>query len=237
MPRFQTLLVAYCTVLTTGFALALVSDVIAEQEKVSFREIDVQRINIREPDGTLRMTLSGQQAFPGMIIKGREQPHPGRKAAGMLFFNDEGTETGGLIFGGSLKNGKPTGGGSLTFDRYEQDQVIQVLETEDGERRTAGLIVSDRPDKRMDFAEIERGRLLPPGPQRSAAYARANLGGSPRVFVGRNADASSEMSLRDGQGRKRLILRVTEDGVATIQFLDEAGKTTRTVAVADPPAH
>ena len=47
------------------------------------------------------MVISNKADFPGIIIKGKETPHPDRKTAGMLFFNDEGTENGGLIFGGS----------------------------------------------------------------------------------------------------------------------------------------
>jgi hypothetical protein len=46
----------------------------------------------------------------------------------MLFFNDEGTENGGLIFSGPKnKDGKVIdSGGSLTFDQYEQDQIVQI---------------------------------------------------------------------------------------------------------------
>ena len=66
--------------------------------KEAFNEIDVQRINIVEPDGTVRMIISDTARAPGMIIKGKQYPHPdGRKVAGMIFYNDEGTENGGLI--------------------------------------------------------------------------------------------------------------------------------------------
>ncbi|REM99046.1 hypothetical protein DSI35_23130, partial [Mycobacterium tuberculosis] len=68
---------------------------------------------------------------PGVLIHNKEQPHP-RPMAGMLFFNDEGTENGGLIYNGSLdKNGKPSSGMSLTFDRYQQDQQMQLLGVDD----------------------------------------------------------------------------------------------------------
>ena len=59
----------------------------------SFDEIDVQRINVREPDGTLRMTISSMAKAPGLMFKGKEHPYPSRQAAGVLFFNDEGTES------------------------------------------------------------------------------------------------------------------------------------------------
>lgn len=37
------------------------------------------------------------------------------------------------------------------------------------------------------------------------------------------------LSLRDAAGRKRLMLKVTAAGEASIPFLDEAGKVVRTV--------
>ncbi|PXA05828.1 hypothetical protein DD898_12855, partial [Staphylococcus pseudintermedius] len=92
--------------------------------------IDVQRINVREPDGTLRMVISDQTRFPGLILHGKEYPHP-RSRAGMLFYNNEGTEQGGLIFAGKQgADGNVSSGLSLSFDRYEQDQHRRVYPTD-----------------------------------------------------------------------------------------------------------
>lgn len=44
----------------------------------TFEEIDVQRINLREPDGTLRMVVSNRTRFPGGMVKGREYINRGR---------------------------------------------------------------------------------------------------------------------------------------------------------------
>jgi hypothetical protein len=90
-------------------------------------ELDVKRINLLEPDGTLRLVISNRANFPGLIVKGKEYPHD-RQTAGMLFFDDEGTENGGLIFGGSKdKDGKVESWGHLSFDQYQGDQIM-VLE-------------------------------------------------------------------------------------------------------------
>src|SRR5215467_13940003 len=97
-------LAIYTGVLTVVFAMTVFSGFAPKSKKTTFEEITVQRINIVEPDGTLRMVISDKTRFPGIILKGQEHPHPSRKTAGMLFFNDEGTENGGLIFGGA--NGK-----------------------------------------------------------------------------------------------------------------------------------
>jgi hypothetical protein len=96
----------------------------------------------------LRTVISNKARFPGLIIRGKEHRHP-RPQAGMLFFNDEGTENGGLIFGGDKdKDGKIIdSGGSLTFDQYEQDQIVQIEGSHDSNGHFAGLIVFDRPDR------------------------------------------------------------------------------------------
>lgn len=225
----QKALIAYAGVTTAALTLFLLSAA-TRSEPADFKEIDVERINIREPDGTLRMTISNATRSPGIIVKGKEQPHPnGRQKAGLLFFNDEGTETGGLIFGGREVDGKAVGGGSLTFDRYEQDQVVQMISAEEPDQRYSGILVSDRPDKRIDFAALEKARSMQSGAEQDAAYAAANLGGKTRAFVGRWTDSSSQVQLRDPQGRKRLVMRVDGQGKATITFLDEAGNPVRTI--------
>jgi len=53
-----------------------------------FEEIDVQRINIREPDGRLRCVIASADRLPGLIMRGEEHPYH-RPQAGIVFFNDE----------------------------------------------------------------------------------------------------------------------------------------------------
>ncbi|THD37016.1 MAG: hypothetical protein E7773_05655 [Sphingomonas sp.] len=111
-----------------------------------FDTIDVQRINVREPDGTLRLAIANHARIPGVIIGGKEYPNPNRTEAGMIFYNDQGDENGGLVFDGGLKNRVPANGGSLTFDRWRQDQTLQLVSLENGTDRRVGVQVNDRPD-------------------------------------------------------------------------------------------
>jgi hypothetical protein len=216
---------SFAGVLVLGGALLLTGA--GQQHR--FDVIDAGRINIREPDGTLRLIISNAAQAPGIIIKGHEQPHPSRASAGMIFYNDEGTENGGLIFDGKRDaNGEFDSSGSLTFDRYEQDQVVQITGSEEGRQRYAGMIVNDQPDAPMDFAAIERARSLA-GAAQMRAFRKANAGGTQRAFVGRDEAGDSQIVLRDASGAKRLILQVTAAGVAQLEFLDAAGKVVRTV--------
>ncbi len=193
----------------------------------TFDSITVQRIDVREPDGTLRMVISDAAKAPGMIIKGQEHHHPSRQSAGIIFFNDEGTENGGLIFDGRQSpDGTRQSSGSLTFDRYEQDQTVQLMSSEEGQNRSGGVIVNDQPDAKMDWAAIDRAAPLK-GAAQLAAFKAAHAGGTQRAFLGRGEDKSSELVLRDGAGRKRLVLHVSATGEASIEFLDANGRVAR----------
>lgn len=225
----QKWLVGYSAALTGAVCIALITGAAPVLPvRTSFEEIDVQRINIVEADGTLRMTLSGRDRLPGVIIRGTEYDFE-RDLAGLLFYNDEGSETGGLVFGGREEDGRPVSTGSLTFDRYEQDQVVQILETENGSRRFAGLLVSDRPDGQLDFDAITQAIALPDPAERAQVFRDANAGEAHRAMLARDADGNAQLSLNDANGRPRLVLRVTEAGEASIEFLDEDGNITRTV--------
>jgi hypothetical protein len=222
------LAVAYAAVLSTLVATGAVGG----QRETSFDTLNVQRINVREPDGTLRLAISNRAEFPGIIVKGRELPHADRRdSAGMIYFNDEGTENGGLIFGGAQTNGVVRSFGHLSFDQYEQDQVIRLEQTEDGGKRTAGLEFADRPDQPIDFAGLSKLESEPDGPAKQAEIAKLSASGvfgQSRLFLGK-VDHDSLLALRDANGRKRLVLKVTAAGEASIQFLDVAGKVIRTV--------
>ncbi len=219
---------AYAAVLTIGFGAFLLLGA-GGLHSGRFQQLDVERINIREPDGTLRMTISSHARMPGLIIGKDEYARPDRPQAGMLFYNDEGAENGGLIFSGGLVGGKPSNGGSLTFDRYHQDQTLQLLSVEEGQDRRAGLYVNDQPDEVADYASLNRIMAMPDGPAKSTAFQAAHIGGVQRAWLGRAADKSSQLVLRDGQGKKRLVLRVSESGDPLIQFLDPEGRVLRTL--------
>jgi hypothetical protein len=231
--RINRFLLAYALLVSTITGGTLVTQAIGAQSKSAFDEIDVKRINVREEDGTLRLVISNTQRFPGIIVKGKEQPHPNRRTAGVLFFNEEGTENGGLTFDGSNRDGKVSSTGHLSFDRYEQDQVIQLTQGEEQGSRFAALIMTDRPDKQMDFAGMAKVTALPAGPARDKAMQQlieaGTFGAQTRVQVGRWRDRSSGVVLHDAAGKPRLQLEVTAEGAAAIKFLDENGKVVRTV--------
>jgi hypothetical protein len=230
------LLILYSGVLTAALSLSFASGAIADTPpaKVSFDQLDVKRINVREDDGTLRMIISNTSRAPGIIMHGKERPHPsGNRGAGIIFYNNEGSENGGLTFSGSKgPDGKVSGNGHLSFDQYEQDQVIQLTQNEYDGRRWAAMVVSDRPDAALDFDLAERITKMPDGPEKTAALQKVRDDGTfgrQRLYVGKTRDRESAVMLSDAMGRPRIRMRVTPDGKASIDFLDEKGGVLRSV--------
>ncbi|HEV2180135.1 MAG TPA: hypothetical protein VGR59_07435 [Gemmatimonadaceae bacterium] len=204
--------------------------------KPHFQEIDVERINVVEPDGKLRMTISDAARSPGWVFHGKV--YPGRpKGAGMIFFNDEGEEDGGIGFGGRTVNGKVTADGGIAFDHYESDETVTLRYSQNDGRTQQGLMITDRADVPITtvLAKEDSLKAMPAGAARdSAMKAFVENGGHPlaarRLFAGRDADHSSVVSLSDPQGHPRLRLMVDSTGAASIQFLDTTGHVTRTIA-------
>lgn len=213
--KIAVAVLAVCTV------IALVVAPTLSKKNVAFDTIDAGRINILEPDGTIRLTISNRSAFPGAFIKNKEVEHP-RAMAGFLFFNDEGTEQGGLIYKGKLSaEGKPTSGLSLTFDRYQQDQQMQLLGVDENGTHFAGLSFNDVVDgiERPVFSEKDE-----------TANKSGNYTITRRVFLGKAASQNSTLQLLDAQGKPRLELKVTPSGEARIIFIDDEGNPTKEIS-------
>lgn len=231
----KTYLGIYASVLSMAFATLVLTGA-KSTSHASFDTIDVQRINVREPDGTLRMVVSNKAALPGLIIHGKESPHE-RPRAGMLFYNDEGTEQGGLVFSGKRDaQGKVSSGLSLTFDRYDQDQQMQLIGLDQGGRAFAGMRVNDVPDHSIQL-DMEAQKALSADMSqeaREALLAKLTREGHvnnliPRYFAGKSGSNNSVVLLSDGKGKPRLMLMVTPAGEASIEFLDAQGKVQRTL--------
>lgn len=209
-----------------------------------FDEITVGRINVVEPDGTIRLVVSSKGRFPGDFFKGTENPRPDRKDfAGMLFVNDEGTECGGLIYAGKKDETAGVNSGmSLTFDRFRQDQVLQLLHAEKGSMAMTGFSIHDRPDgSKYSMADFKRElaeiKSLPPEQQRArhAALKADGKFGHARAFLGTTFDKGSALMLSDAAGRPRLLIKVGANGEPTLQVLDEKGEVKGEFALTPAP--
>lgn len=205
----------------------------------NFDEITVGRINIIEPDGTKRLIISNKAQFPGYFDQGKEIERPGRRDfAGVLFINEEGTENGGFLQKGSINNeGKISSGLSLTFDRFRQDQTLQLISNDSENSQRAAISINDRPQFKVASIEdqkifnIEASKL--PETERRAYWDKLsaqNRLAQNRIYLGTTGDRGSALVLRDANGKVRMKLQVSAEGKSEIQMLDENGKVEKTIS-------
>jgi len=205
-----------------------------------FDEIDVERINIREADGKLRMVLSNRARSSGPVMRGKPFGYPGGNRPGIIFFNDEETEGGGLVFEGKADStGRYAAGAQLSFDQYDQDQVVTLAYEDENGKRSMGFNVTDRPVlPPSHVATMDSISRLPDGPGKFAALRRVFSPGNgmpsftPRVFVGRDTSRKAMLRLSDPSGRPRLRMTVDSLGIARIEFLDAGGRVTQQIPAA-----
>jgi hypothetical protein len=203
-----------------------------------FTEIDVQRINIVEPNGMYRMVISNRPRSIGPIYKGQPFGYPGGGRPGIIFFNDEGTENGGLTFTGERgADGKYAASTHMSFDQFNSDQVLNLDYRDENGARVIGFSVNDRSDVNIHDFVMQRDSImkLADTVARNAALAQLTAPrngvplAAPRLFVGRDAARSAIVNLRDRDGHPRLRLLVDSLGAPRIEFLDAAGHVTNTL--------
>ena len=217
-----------------AFALgALCVAVLSFTQRQHFDEINVERINVVEKDGTLRMTLSNGARMPDPVIGGKTYPlrSGSRARAGIIFFNEEGNENGGLTFSGTAASQAE----GLTLDQVNQDETVTLSYEGGNHRHAGGLEVLDRPETSIQvFAEsLMAIRALPDGPEKTQrmtafrdAVKKSGGAGASRLYAGKTPDKTSTVTLSDPKGRPRLRLRVDSTGAASIDFLDADGRVT-----------
>jgi len=198
------------------------------------RELEVERLNVVNPDGKLALAIAGKGKLPGPMLDGKEYPPEtsgGRTStAGMIFFNESGDEVGGLIYGGAKRAGGYDAVVHLSMDQWKQDQVIVLQYEDDGQKRSAGLRVSERP------TDFPLSKMIPKvaawktatGEERErlnrqlAELDRQGKFGASRIFLGTEG-RQALLSLKDSAGKERARLSVGPDEAARLEFLDAKG--------------
>lgn len=191
-------------------------------------EITVERINVVDRDGTLRMVISNKDRMHPGVMDGKTIDRP-RPYAGIIFFNDTGDESGGITYAGQVSGSLRSASAGLTFDQLKQDQTIGLSYEEANGQRSAALEVWDRSDTPLSqlIEELNNANKLTDAAARDAAIARARANApaaSRRLFVGKALDRSSQISLADTNGQPRLNIIVDANGNPRIEFLDAKGK-------------
>jgi hypothetical protein len=217
----------YAALATLVCGVFLLSAFAFQSRKQKFGEIDVERINIVEKDGKLRMVISNNERQHPGIVNGKTIKRDGPRPPGLIFFNHLGDEMGGLIFG---ENGGSGHFGSLTFDKVRNDQAIgfRYLESDNGTYQT-GLELWQQPNTPSDTlnSKYEAASKIADEAVRKAAIQAMidnNELTTQRLFLGKGRNNTTSLIMSDIKGKPRITMSVTAEGKAKLEFLDETGK-------------
>jgi hypothetical protein len=225
------ILEAYAVVSLLAFGVIALSAF--TQTKQKFDEITVERLNVAEKNGQLVAVLANRDRMPDPITNGKA--FKTERPPGMIFYNGEGDECGGLVFGASsgarARAGDRYGAyGGFTLDQYQQSQAIGLIYNDHSGSREVALKVWDRPETPISEF-VERGeaiRKMPEGPEKQAArksLSEANFSPT-RIFVGKTKEHEAKVTLYDAKGNARINLMVDVAGIPRLDFLDDKGKVT-----------
>jgi hypothetical protein len=230
----------YAVISTVAFLIAVVAVTgDAQSQRQRFTEIDVERINVVEPDGRPAMVIANSQRMVRVILEGKELESrlaPQRRSAGMIFMDQQGNEVGGLIYGATVNaDGSYNATRTLTFDQHNQDQVVGIQYQDNGSARSYGLSMWDRPPQ-LTMKEMMTALAATTDSQsveeRLGPIAKAKgitrRPGLRRVFLG-SQNGTPALRLSDVEGRERVRVLVDADNTPRMEFLDEQGKVTYSV--------
>lgn len=194
------------------------------------KEITAERINIVEKDGTIRMVLSNRaRQHPGRMD---HQNFPKRdRPAGLLFFNDEGDECGGLGYNGDKKEAAMF----MTMDQYKNDQIMvwsyDQVNTSKNKSKSYGFTLNDRDElpfsKQLEY--FDSIRKLKDTAAYNAGLNRYKAAGhlAQRMFLGKNKLGEVGLFLADSKGHPRIRIFINSKNQPVIQTLDEKGGITK----------
>jgi hypothetical protein len=227
-------LYAICSSLTL---LVLVVSAFLQPDRQRVQVLDVARINILTPDGKYAVVLSNAERLPGNVIGQRERAS-GRRGAGLLFYNADGNEAGGLIFDSNWRDSATSAFGQLSLDRFESDQVAVLRYLESSADWEAGLVVAHHARHSLVewyAARDSLDRLATPAARDSAMqqlrrrFVQEGKWEIPRLFAGQRNKAAL-LELRDMRGRQRLRAIVDSTGEPRLEFLDQNARVVRVIS-------
>ena len=195
-------------------------------------EITTERLNIVGKDGNKYVVLSNPEKQALATINGKpiNPEETERNIAGLLFFNEDGDEIGGLVYGIDSTESYQL----LTFDQRKNDQIMTLRKDEyleDGKwKKQYGLLLQDRSEKQSNviISELNKIRNIADTVLRKKEYEKLynnpdNLAPQ-RLFIGKTYSENVGLFLMDKNNKPRLKIFLDENGAPHIESFDENGE-------------
>jgi len=214
---------------TTVIVLYLfITKFLSQTDRLIAKELNVERINIVEESGELKMVISNmKKQHPGMV-NGKSLA-PRQREAGIIFFNSSGDECGGLVYDGN----KESAGLALSVDQFHNDQIMQLQYAQEGtgdsSKRHYGLKIWDRSDKftlAEQVALVDSLKALNQEEELNKRFKllrEKGLLGSERMFAGKNQEGEVGLFIRDDKGRIRIKIFCDNQNNPKMILLNEEG--------------
>lgn len=173
----------------------------AAARSATYDTLTVQRINVVDPDGKMRLIIANSARMPGAIRQGKTYPRSINNVAGVLFLDVRGEETGGVATA-RLRDNDVTG---FTFDcTYQGTDCIRMWKEEsiDGARLRESFDIFDR---RPYTGRVESSQ------------------GVERIALA-DENQNAQLLISDPQGRPRIRIGVDKAGKPSIVMLGPEGK-------------
>lgn len=227
------LLMTYTIASTLLISFFTLNSFKSKENVQKFDEIEVKKITVIGDDNLPRMVLSNEtRQHPGRL-NGKEMEKR-QRPSGIIFFNNQGDECGGIVYQSKLKDGKIVSGMSFTMDNYNDDQVVQILNDEyyaDGKSYIQrGININQYPvgsNMEERNKKIEEINKIADKAEKTKKLNELwdKEGSVNRLFIGRTKGNSSGLFLSGPDGKPKMMIYVDDKGNPKITTLNEKGET------------
>lgn len=158
--------------------------------------MDAEKITIKDDTGKNRVVIANTKYIPDPIVGGKTFQRA-YKPAGLIFYDKNGDERGGL----AITDNEETNLNALSFD-YQNADAIGILAQDNKHDNyfRAGLFITDKDLSGKPGYNIDRINLM-------------------------TENGNASLIMKDHNEVPRIVLKVDSLGNPTIQMFDENGKT------------
>lgn len=174
--------------------ISFISYMLLNDKSSTFME--AEKITIKDDTGNNRIVIANTKYIPDPIVGGKTFQRA-YKPAGLIFYDKNGDERGGLV----ITDNEETNLNALAFD-YQNADAIGILAQDNKHDNyfRAGLFINDKALSGKPGHNIDRINLM-------------------------TENGNASLIMRDHNEVPRIVLKVDSLGTPTIQMFDENGKT------------
>jgi hypothetical protein len=209
MPRLTQWLLAFLALGVWGLLVKPYLPLPAAEAKTTsprapatFDTLTAQRINIVDTSGNVRLVIANSARFPDVELRGKVYKRSIHDAAGLVFYDVNGQETGGLV----LTKLRDEDVANMTFDyTYQLTDGVRIIKQESpgGAHWHAGFEVFDRqPYEPANESSQGVQRIALLDEDHNAQLVISDVQGHPRIRIGVDATGKPAITMLNSDGKE-----------------------------------